>query len=372
MSSLIDVHNWLRCVLPENLQTLADRVIRPILSIENLSLTHLIFQMYSAAQQVRRAQMKTRRWRRLRIARKRSMKRRSVRLFGPNRPWRVNSTLDIDRTKAVLNEPDESKLEFQVLRPSGHVWKYRYPQPIDWTKSVTALNAWRKQTFSRLLGPSLDKAPINAPYHARETAWLIDLHGEYKMQIETMGSSFDRNALYWIAISKKFNQEFQGRVLPGCSYARPVRSAESIRKICLSIKEITDITGRHSWRRIGKEHIKFDRPLDERRFHQLEAHFLIDVHKNHKETTPTINGNLNWRKMDWTQIVFDFNAKFEGQVLPGYVHPRPARTRKQLMEGCKHIDEVCELIGKPSGRKKGFTRAGGIRQQRKTRKQVFE
>lgn len=59
---------------------------------------------------------------------------------------------------------------------------------------------------------------------------------------------------------------------------------------------------------------------------------------------------VNWRKMNWTEVAADFNHRFQGQILPGDPRPRPARSSLSLRNERARIKEIIEISGlRPKG-----------------------
>ena len=149
---------------------------------------------------------------------------------------------NVDTTRAVKNEPDNTKLTIQLAFLDGRVKLFKFSHPVDWTKTLTGLNAWRRETFRRTLG-----VPSGAlkcyRFHKWEKKYLLQAHAMHKRIMEAEGYPVDWHEFPWDLLTRKFNDKFQGKMLPGSEQSRPARSKQALRAACRSIKEISDLTG---------------------------------------------------------------------------------------------------------------------------------
>ncbi len=150
---------------------------------------------------------------------------------------------DVDRTHALTSEPDESKLSISLVYPHGSVRTLRYKEAVDWTRPLTSLNNWRRTTFARHLGPPTI-APRTCKYHPLEKEYLVGVHRDYKKNWEPKDRKIDWSKMDWAKIHKDFNERFEGKLLPGCAYPRPVRSMVALSESYAYHRESADMTGR--------------------------------------------------------------------------------------------------------------------------------
>ena len=81
------------------------------------------------------------------------------------------------------------------------------------------------------------------------------------------------------------------------------------------------------------------------KFSDVEKQWLIDVHKEFKRQRAAAGQILDWSKMGWNKITKDFNAKFEGQILPGNKNRQPQRTTNSLRTERNRIKAITDMTG---------------------------
>lgn len=95
-------------------------------------------------------------------------------------------------------------------------------------------------SLSRHLGP---KQPARLHFHQLELSWLASyvrlVHG-----VRTGGGlDFDLSLLDMPVLVQQFNRHFQGRLIPGLTQVRPVRTIPSLRAELGRIDEVVRLTG---------------------------------------------------------------------------------------------------------------------------------
>ena len=81
------------------------------------------------------------------------------------------------------------------------------------------------------------------------------------------------------------------------------------------------------------------------KYHELEKQWLVDAHIDFERRCRESGTEVNWRKMDWKQLAIEINRRFQGQVLPGDPHPRPARTALSLRNERARIKVITDITG---------------------------
>ena len=135
---------------------------------------------------------------------------------------RLNS--QVDRDPPIVNHQDDSKLTIELQRLKGPNLAVRYSDRVDWSDeaSVMALRKWRTYVFAHYLGTK-GRAPR---FHEEENQWLREAPLYQPAKVTT----------------EAFNRKFSGKILPGETRGRPLRTAHAI----TSQKSRLNVAGRCS------------------------------------------------------------------------------------------------------------------------------
>ena len=136
---------------------------------------------------------------------------------------------DVDRSPAVVGEPDNSKRYIRLLNPYGvpigdsqdPVAQMVYPKTVDWCdgEEVNGLNKWRKAVFEHYLGPA----------QVEEMEWH-PLEDEFVVREVQCWENAGKELPSWAKVTRDFNRRFEGRRSGADSRLRSKVTREMLRK----------------------------------------------------------------------------------------------------------------------------------------------
>jgi hypothetical protein len=142
----------------------------------------------------------------------------------------VNDNKNINRTKAVTNNPEPKKMIIRFKDVKGNVHQHKYPdhasQKWDDDAWIASLNKWRYQTISRKF--KYDPSVVRGRRGKWTMAEKIFLKEQITKKIEVNGDRLIGED--WKAIAKAHNERFAGTV---------VKKGEQLIKGFIAIKDYT-------------------------------------------------------------------------------------------------------------------------------------
>ncbi|KAL8791722.1 MAG: hypothetical protein Q9195_005659 [Heterodermia aff. obscurata] len=128
---------------------------------------------------------------------------------------------NVDRQPAKVDHVDLTKLTIFVQHPPPMFpTRLYYPCQVDWSdqKSISSLNLWRGRNLRYWYGKiSEDSGMPTRIYCNEETVYLLR---------EAKAGGFT-----WSQLTKRFNEEFQGKLLKDCHVRRPLRTKDQLMKL---------------------------------------------------------------------------------------------------------------------------------------------
>jgi hypothetical protein len=124
-----------------------------------------------------------------------------------------------------LEKPDDSYLWYYKTSRGTKRW-YKYKRAVDWTDpmSLIELDKWRRQIRARMGKEILRGGAVR--FLPEESKFIWD---EFKRaEEERVARRAAKRNMGWADVTRRFNQRFQGRILPGADLPRPNRTQKSL------------------------------------------------------------------------------------------------------------------------------------------------